>query len=176
MRYQRRREGDIRRAADELADKAVAAFEDEGVRRVVLAGREEMMVAVEERLPKRWRDRIVDRVDWDLQGSPAALAERARDVSQKAERQQERLALDRLRAELRRGGLATSGVEHTARALRWGAVDVLLVGPTCTPDTREELVSAAVTTSAAVEAVPGQGSILDGLEGVAALLRFPVDN
>jgi peptide chain release factor subunit 1 len=175
MRYQRRRRGDIRRAAGELAEKAVAAFEREGVQRVVLAGREEMMVAVVDRLPKRWRDRVVDRVDWDLRGDPAVLAEKAQNASQAAERRQERQALDRLRAELRRGGLAASGVESTANALNWGAVDVLLVGPTCTPDAREELVSAAVTTSAAVEVVPGEGTILDGLDGVAALLRFPVD-
>jgi len=175
MRYQRRRDEDIRRAADEVVDSAAEVFSEAGVERVLLAGREEMRLAVEERLPREWRERIVDRIDWDLDADLDDLLEEAADASRQAERAEEERLVGRLRAELRRGGLAVAGIDDTRRALEWGAVETLFVGPTSDGPIREELVAAAITTSAAVEAVPLEGTLLDRSEGVAALLRFPVE-
>ncbi len=174
MRYQRRRDQDIRRAADELVDKAVEAFEEAGVGRVVLAGRDELMTAVEHRLPQHWRERVIGRIDWDLDAERRVLLGEAYRAAERAEREQENAALAELVGELRRGGLAVSGVEETRKALEWGAVETLFLGPSCSAEAREELTSAAVTTSAAVEAIVVDGTPLDEAEGVAALLRFPV--
>jgi peptide chain release factor subunit 1 len=175
MRYQRRRDQDIRRAADELVVKAVEAFEEAGVGRVVPAGRDELMTAVEQRLPQRWSERVVGRIDWDLDAERRELLGEAHRAAERAERDQEQAALAGLVGELRRGGLAVSGVEDTRRALAWGAVKTLFLGPSCAVDVREELTSDAVTTSAQVEAIVEDGTPLDEAEGVAALLRFPVE-
>ena len=174
MRYQRRRDQDIRRAAHELVEKAVEAFEEAGVGRVVLAGRDELMTAVDSRLPHHWRERVVGRIDWDLDAEERQLLGEAQRAAERAEREEETAALAELVGELRRGGLAVAGIRDTRRALAWGAVETLFLGPSCAAESREELASAAVTTSAEVEAIVEHGTPLDETEGVAALLRFPV--
>lgn len=174
MRYQRRREKQVKHLAVELAKRAEAIFRQEGVNRIVLAGQGRMITALKEELPKALREKVIGELPWSLKGGDAELLDRMEDLVEATERGQEEGLLKRLVGELRRGGLAVAGVEDTERALVMGAVDVLLVGDGPDTDTRERLVSMTESTNAHVEYVPKPNPILSELGGVGALLRFKV--
>jgi stalled ribosome rescue protein Dom34 len=82
--------------------------------------------------------------------------------------------LERLRAELGRGGRAAAGTEDVLRALEERRVEVLLYhsnqsgGPSA--DVLDEAIAAALAQSAEVLAV--EAPDLGPLGGIAAVLRF----
>jgi peptide chain release factor subunit 1 len=176
MRYQRRRDKQVKAAAIEVVKMAQQVFEEQGVARVFIAGRERMMTAVEDEMPQAFRDRVVGRLAWDLKAGDDRLIEEARPIFEEAERAQEGELLERFRGEIKRGGLAAAGPDEVRTALEWGAVDVLLLGPECGAEEREELASMATTTSAHVEIVPQGGPLLSKHGGAGAILRFPVQS
>jgi peptide chain release factor subunit 1 len=174
MRYQRRREKQVKHLAKELAERAEEVFREEGVGRVVLAGHERMITALKEELPPSLAEKVIAEVPWSLKEGDSELLEKMEPLVEGVERAQERSLLGHLTAELRRGGLAVAGIEDTELALQMGAVDVLLVGDDLDSAERERLTDLAESTDAHVEYVPGRGGTLDGLGGVGALLRFKV--
>lgn len=174
MRYQRRRGEQVKRAAGEIVDAARQAFDDEGVGRILLAGRGRMITALREAMPQSMAEKVIGTLAWDLDAGDDELLAEARPVLEAAERAEERELLEKFRSELRRGGLAAAGPEEVRKALEWGAVDVLLMAPDCCGDDTEELATLATTTSAEVEIVPEPGRVLAANGGVGALLRFPV--
>ncbi len=174
MRYQRRREKQVKHLAVELAKRAEAIFREEGVNRVILAGQGRMITALKEELPKALREKVVGELPWSLKGGDAELLDRMEDLVEETERGQEEGLLQRLVGELRRGGLAVAGVEDTEQALVMGAVDVLLVGDDLADDIRERLTGMTESTNAHVEYVPAPSPVLSELGGVGALLRFRV--
>jgi peptide chain release factor subunit 1 len=175
MRYQRRRQKQVEAVAKEVAEAARSAFAEHGIDRVIVAGRQRMMTALEKALPRSLADKVIGRIAWDLDAEDDALLEELRPLFEEAERQQEEELLDRLRGELRRGGLAVVGADATRKALEWGAVDVLLIGPECEGEVQEGSLKKASTTGADIEFVPAGDELLARHEGVGALLRFPVD-
>jgi peptide chain release factor subunit 1 len=180
MRYQRRRDKEVKRFAGEVAARAEEVFAAEEVRRVLLAGRDRMVGAVEEELPAAWRERIVGSVRWDLDGSDDELLAKIKPVLEKAEREEEEKLLDRYGAELRRGGLAVAGAAEVERALQMGAVDTVLVGKgfygaaTGAPEVVEKLASLAEATAADVNFAAEEGGALARGGHVGALLRFRI--
>ncbi len=174
MRYQRRREKQVKHLTKELADRAEEIFREEGVGRVVLAGHARMLAALKEELPKSLADKVIGEIPWNLKEGDSELLDKMEPLVEKAEREQERGYLEHLTAELRRGGLAAAGLKDTQAALTMGAADVLLVGDALAADARERLTDLAESTDAHMEYVPGSNETLDGLGGVGALLRFKV--
>ncbi len=174
MRYQRRRENQVKHLAKELADRAEEIFREEGVGRVVLAGHARMLTALKEALPRSLAEKVIGEIPWNLKEGDSELLDKMEPLVEAVERKQEKSYLEHLTAELRRGGLAVAGPEDTRIALTMGAADVLLVGDTLAADVRERLTDLAESTDAHVEYVPGRGGILDGLGAVGALLRFRV--
>lgn len=174
MRYQRRREKQVKHLAVELAKRAEAVFREEGVHRIILGGQGRMITACKEELPKALREKVIGELPWSLKGDDAELLDRMENLVEATERGQEEGLIKRLVGELRRGGLAVAGIEDVERALVMGAVDVLLVGDDLDTDTRERLASLTESTDAHVEYVPGNNEILAGLGCVGALLRFKV--
>lgn len=181
MRYQRRRDKEIKHFAAEVAARAERVFREAGVGRVLLAGRDRMVAAVEEELPASWRDKVIGTVRWDLDGSDDELLAKIRPVLEEAERNEEVGLRERYAAELRRGGLAVAGVAAAERALQMGAVDTLLVGKgfyettTGAPEVVEKLAGLAEATGAHVSFVPEAGGALAQGGHVGALLRFKID-
>ena len=180
MRYQRRRDKEVKRFAGEVAKRAEDVFAESDVRRVLLAGRDRMVAAVEEELSPAWRDRVVGTVRWDLDGSEDELLAKIRPVLEEAERDEGSRLLGRYAGELRRGGLAVAGAAAAERALQMGAVDTLLVGKgfyetaAGAPEVVEKLTGLAEATGAHVSFVPAEGGALAQGGHVGALLRFRI--
>jgi peptide chain release factor subunit 1 len=180
MRYQRRRDKEIKHFAGEVAKRAEAVFAEGDVSRVLLAGRDRMVAAVEEELSPAWRGKVIGTVRWDLDASDDELLAKIRPVLEEAERDEEARLLERFAGELRRGGLAVAGTGAAERALQMGAVDTLLVGkgfyhePGGAPEVVEKLASLAEATGAHVSFVPEEGGALARGGHVGALLRFKI--
>lgn len=181
MRYQRRRAKEVERFAGEVASRAEEIFRAEGVDRVLLAGRDRMVAAVEEELPAAWRERVIASVRWDLDGSEDELLAKVRPALEEAEREEEAELLRRYAGELRRGGLAVAGAEAAERALQMGAVDTVLVAKAFyhaapgAPEVVEKLASLAEVTGARVEFVAGaEDDALARGGHVGVLLRFRI--
>lgn len=180
MRYQRRRDNEVKRFAGEVANRAAEIFAAEDVRRVLFAGRDRMVAAVEEELPAAWRDRVIGSVRWDLDGGDDELLAKIKPVLEQAEGDEEAKLLERYRGELRRGGLAVAGAAAAERALRMGAVDTIIVGKgfyetaAGAPEVVEKLAGLAEATGAHVSFVPEEGGALARGGHVGALLRFKV--
>ncbi|GAG71149.1 unnamed protein product, partial [marine sediment metagenome] len=95
-----------------------------------------------------------------------------RPILQEAERNQEKDLLAKLIAELRRGGLAVSGVQGTLKVLKMGQVDTMLISKNLDFKICEELTSLAEATAAYVEFIPKENETLTKLGNVGALLRY----
>jgi peptide chain release factor subunit 1 len=184
MRYQRRRDKEVKHFAGEVAARAEEVFSAEGVNRVLLAGRDRMVAAVEEELAPAWREKMIGSVRWDLDGSDDELLAKIRPVLEEAERSEGARVLERFAGELRRGGLAVAGAAAAERALQMGAVDTLIIGKgfyetaAGAPEVVEKLASLAEATGGHVSFVPEVGGALARGGHVGALLRFmvsPVD-
>lgn len=172
MRYQRRRDKEIKHFVKGVVLKAVEIFKDAHVNRILLAGRDRMITRVENELPKEWQDRVIGALRWDLADSKEDFIERIRPVLEEAERNQEKDLLARMISELRRGGLAASGTEDVREALRIGQVDTLIVSEGLDLKIMEELTSLAEASGAYVEFIPKENFILEKLGGVGAILRY----
>jgi peptide chain release factor subunit 1 len=181
MRYQRRRDKEVKHLAVDVARRAERIFADAGVERVLLAGRDRMVAAVEKELSPAWRGKVIGAVRWDLDASDDELLGKIRPVLEEAERDEEARLLERFAGELRRGGLAVAGAGAAERALQMGAVDTLLIGKgfyetaAGAPEVVEKLAGLAEATGAHVSFVPEAGGALARGGHVGALLRFKVD-
>lgn len=174
MRYQRRRAKEVRNFSREVIEEAKEIFDSSGVRRIVVAGRDRMIAALEEEFPKEWRERIVATLKWDLASPDKDFLEKLRPYMEEAERQQEADLLSLLMGELRRDGLATAGLDPTTRALEMGQADALVVSTGFDTNTAEKLIHLAETTGTHVEFVPQGEKAFERLGGVGAILRYKI--
>ena len=172
MRYQRRRAKQVKHRARDIVQKAVEIFRQVGVNRILIAGRDRMVSAIEQELPKLLQDKVVATVRWDLNAPDDKFLRKIRPVLEEVERSQERDLLEKLLGELRRHGPAVAGAEQTLQALKRGQVDTLLVSQTLDFNTSEELTSLAESTGGYVEFVPEGNETLEKLGGVGAILRY----
>jgi peptide chain release factor subunit 1 len=174
MRYQRRRDKQIKHFAKDVIDKASEIFNEAGVKRIVIAGRNRMITALEQEFSQKWHDRVIARVPWDLDAGDKDFLQKIRPILEQTERNQEKDLLEKLVAELRRGGLAISGIDNTLKALKIGQVDTLLISKGIDFKISEELTSLAENTGAYVEFVPKENRTLTQIGGVGALLRYKI--
>ncbi len=172
MRYQRRRDKQILLMAKDIASRATTVFKEAGVKRIVLAGREQMITAVKPELPKAMVKQIIGTVAWDMKSGDDKLLEKLRPVMEQAERDQEAGLLERLNGELRRNGLAVGGLKLVQDALQFGAVDTLLVSDDLDQDSKERFTRQAEAIGAHIEFFPGKPKLLAEHDGIAALLRY----
>jgi len=172
MRYQRRRLKQVKHFAKDVVEKATAIFSETGVRRILIAGRDRMVTALENELRRNWKDKLVTTIRWDLNATDKDFLKKVRPIMEEVERAEEKELLQKLIAEVRRGGLGVAGVAETHDALKRGQVDTLIVSKSLPFSESEELTSLAKSTGADVEFVPGENKVLVGLGGVGALLRY----
>jgi len=172
MRYQRRRLKQVQHFARDVVDKADAIFGEVNVRRILIAGRDRMITALEKELSQSMKSKVITTIRWDLEAADSDFLHKIRPIMEEAERDEERELVKKMIGELRRGGLGVAGVEQTRNALARGQVDTLMISKSIDADTIEELTSLAKRTGAAVEFVPGDEQTLSGIGGVGALLRY----
>jgi peptide subunit release factor 1 (eRF1) len=174
MRYQRRRAKEVKHFSKEILEEAKDVFDPAGVSRIVVAGRDRMITALEQEFPKELKERVIATIRWDLDSPDKDFLKKVRPYMEKAERQQEADLLSLLIGELRRGGLATAGLEPTTRAVKIGQADTIVISTRLDADTAEKLIHHAETTGTHVEFVPEGYQALEELGGVGALLRYKI--
>jgi len=174
MRYQRRREKQVKHFAKDVAQAAAEAFNEAKVKRILLAGRERIILSVEEILPKHLREKIIARVPWDLDAADNQFIRKVAPIFEQAEREQEKRILERFLAELRRHELAVAGIDDTQKALEYGQVDTLLLDKSIDRELAERLASLAEAIDAHVEFIPPGNDLLKSVGGIGAMLRYKI--
>ncbi len=174
MRYQRRRLKQVKHFAKDVVEKADAIFSDAGVKRILIAGRDRMVTALENELGQKWKDRVITKLRWDLDAADKDFLKKISPILEQAERDEEKELLQKLVKEIRGGGLGIAGIEETREALAIGQVDTLIISNSLTFNESEELTSLAKSTGAGVEFVPKDNKLLNSLGGVGALLRYKI--
>ncbi len=174
MRYQRRRDKQVKEFARDVARAAEKVFFAEKVERIFLAGRREILAEIERELPESLRKMLVGSAAWDLDAPDSELLKKISPIITEFERNQEKNLLKRFVAEIRRDGLATAGFEDTRRALENGQVEILLLSAKFPRENAEELVRLAEKTSSYVEYFPAHTPLLEQYGGVGAILRYKI--
>src|SRR5436190_262990 len=200
-RYQR----GIQKEADDhvkhAADVLFRRFRRSPFDKLLIGCPEEQCGEVERRLHPYLRERIVGRIEVDVENStPEQVLEAAAVQMEKEDTRREREALDRLDAGLGTGGRGAAGLDEVLETLNERRVEILLIeqgltapgvvcpsegwigsqGSTCpvdgTPleqrdDIIEDAIQLAITQSAEVISVRHHND-LDGRGSIAAVLRF----
>jgi peptide chain release factor subunit 1 len=172
MRYQRRRLKQVKHFAKDVVEKANAIFSEAGVRRILIAGRDRMITALENELGQNWKDKLVTTIRWDLDAADRDFLKKIRPIMEGVERDEEKELLQKLVTEVRLGRLGVAGAAGTRDALKIAQVDTLIISKSLPFGESEELTSLAKSTGAYVEFVPKENEVLAGLGGVGALLRY----
>ena len=170
--------------------------------RLLIGATRELHTAMESELHPYLRERLVGRIDVDVESStPQQVQQAARPTIEEEDRRRERESLDRLRDGLGTGGRAAAGLEDVLGALNERRVEILLrddgfraPGVLCSscgfvgPDTidecpvdggelerRDDVMESAVELAIGQSAqviVPRHHDDLAGRGGIAAVLRF----
>ncbi|MDH5683643.1 MAG: Vms1/Ankzf1 family peptidyl-tRNA hydrolase [candidate division WOR-3 bacterium] len=172
MRYQRRRDKQIHHFAKEIMAEAIEIFKESNIKRIIIAGRDRMITALEQEFPKDWENKVIAKVPWDLDASDNDFLQKIRPILEQTERNHEQNMLDKLVAELKRNGLAVNGLEPTSQALARGQVDAILLSEALDAETAEKLTTRAKATGAYIEFIPKENEVLAKLGNVGAILRY----
>jgi peptide subunit release factor 1 (eRF1) len=114
--------------------KEAAAWADEylnqhKVSRLVLAGTPENLAEFRSQAPRSLDDKVVGQTSLDMNASPTEAWERAFEVAQAAQRQDEADQLEVVITAAHKGGAGALGLVDTLAALQQGRVHQLLVSP-----------------------------------------------
>lgn len=181
------------------ADVAFKVWQEHPYEHLVVSTHPEIQAAIKQSLHPYLRERLADPVDLPITASVEDVRLAVMDVAGAIEREGECARIDRLRAELGRGGKAVAGLDDTLAALDARRVEVLFVssgfeaegwrasdgslyrtGPTSPVDGSplerldnviEEAVDLAISSSCTVDVVVDNAD-LDVLGRIGALLRY----
>jgi peptide subunit release factor 1 (eRF1) len=152
--------------------EAIHIFKESNIKRIIIAGRNRMIVALKLEFPKDWGNKVIAEIPWDLDYPDKEFISKIRPILEATERNHEKNLLDKLVAELKRGGLAINGVEETKTALERGQVDSVLISQALDFKDAEKLTNLAEATGAYVEFIPKDNETLKALDNVGAILRY----
>jgi peptide chain release factor subunit 1 len=185
MRYQRHVDEWRRHHAKEVVETLERVMAQDQVEDVVLAGDEVIVPLVQEELPRRLAERVIDVVRLDIRTPEhevlASTLESFRRHDARTDAQTAQLVLDQARG----GGLGVVGARDTLAALAAGQVDELVIaavpGALRADEGVElegerlgsELVARARQTSARVTFVEDP-RLVEEMGGVGALLRYRI--
>ena len=126
QRYERRRDNELGHYGDEVAEELENLIQHLNVQRIVLAGSEETMRAIEHQMSDRFREMIVGREAFDLNRSQDELLEKAYDSYFARERSEEQDLWQQIQDETLSGGRGCLGKIETLRAAEHGRVDTAI--------------------------------------------------
>lgn len=201
-RYQRHIQAQRGRHFDAVATAITALVDEHGVERIVLAGTARAVAVFRSHLERRVSAIVVGAVGGARHEPVSVLAERAVELLRRRDGETEAAEVEAAVTEAAKGGRATAGLEATLEAATRGAVRRLYLLKTfheaggqcvacgsmqpgaggrcrvCSGATRptelgEALVERVVATGGSVEMIEAQ-PWLAGVQGVAALLRYPL--
>ena len=129
-RYQRSVDEDVQDHLRNVADAAFVHFKRAPFDHLLLGGPHEIVTDFEPKLHAYLKERVVGRVDVDVENTNAdEVFDAAAARIGEHERRREREALDRLREGISTGGRAAAGLEDVLEALNERRVETLLLGP-----------------------------------------------
>ena len=193
-RFQRLRKGAIHAFFSEVEE----ALEKIADKQIVLAGPGQAKLQFQDMLSKHLAERIVEVIDIDIDDEQQLLKESARLIS-KREEQKSHDAVQQLKSEILKDGLAAYGLDDTLQAVKNGQVELLIVEkdyklkgclcehcqivraghvkdcpmcgrPTSEVDVIEEIIEFAERTDADIEFTDDEE--ISNLGHVGAILRF----
>lgn len=199
-RYQRHIQDHRGRHFEAVGEVLTGLTEQNGARRIVMAGEPRAVAAFEKRLPRRIAERIVGRVAGARYEGGDVLVERALELLSQLEATAAARAVDAVLTEAAKSRQAVAGLQETLEAVARGAVRRLYLlrgfsargsecvecgwlqpdeGPACRvcgmavrpTELGETLVDRVVAAGGAVETVEAHRG-LAAVGGVAALLRY----
>ncbi len=127
QRYERRRDGELQRYADDVSDALRDLVTKHAIERIVLIGSEETMHAIEDRCTDELTEKIVGREPFDLNRTDDELVERAYEVYFDQERQNEQDHWQRIKGEALRDGRASTDAGKVLEAAKIGQVELAVV-------------------------------------------------
>lgn len=146
----------------------------EGAVRLIVAGNEVAVPLLKQALSQQMAQLLHEETPRiPIRAGGDAVRSEVAPILARLEAEQDLTVVERLVDGVRGGGLATSGMKQTRRALENGQVDTLVLAADADlpQEQRNELVQLAATTSASVEVVEGNETLRE-LGGVGALLRY----
>jgi peptide chain release factor subunit 1 len=200
MRFNRLR----REAIEQFQKKVVEALgkfiEQEKIVGLVLAGPGEAKLHFRKELPQHLEELVLAELDYQMDSPSEKLIEAATLEVAKIERQISANAVERLRNEILKNGLAVYGIKETVQATREGKAELLILSKELKPrgwicehcqvvetgskktcpycgnktsevDVLEEILEFAERAGTHIEFV-GDNPVLEQLGGVGALLRY----
>ena len=173
-RYHRRAENKRKAFAREAASAIEDLVQQEGARRVILAGDAVAIPLLHQELPSTLEPMVHEEIlNLDIRTPRREIHEAIKPVMEYMERESSHSQADILVEEVRANGLAVSGIQETFDALAQGQADVLILANDVPLDERKrsELVQQAANTGASVETVEDHLALQE-MGGVGALLRY----
>jgi peptide chain release factor subunit 1 len=129
-RYQRSVDEDVQDHLRNVAAATFLRFKRAPFDNLLLGGPQETVADFESKLHAYLQERVVGRVDLDVENTSGDEVHRAAAVKiEEYERKRERAALDRLSEGLSKGGRAAAGLEDVLAALNERRVEILLLEP-----------------------------------------------
>jgi peptide chain release factor subunit 1 len=129
QKLQRYEDQEARHNLREAAEWATDYLGQQNVTRAVISGTEENLAAFRGLMPRALADKVLGAVNLDGNASPAEAWDRAYEVAQEAQKQQEADLLDQVITLAHKGGAGAIGLADTLAALQQGRVYQLLVDP-----------------------------------------------
>lgn len=126
-RYQARADEKLEAFARDVAEETRIELERHGIDMLVLAGAEEMRVAVERELHETIRDRIVGTVNLDMRASDTDIVDAAAPVIEQVEREHERQAVQAVSDGVGASTDGAGGASDVLTALQAGQVMTLVM-------------------------------------------------
>jgi hypothetical protein len=146
-----------------------------GHNHLILAGHPRCVSALRGVLPKELEIKVSDTVFQAPNGHDcSAVLEQAIEAFIEVEQHESHSTVERLHAQVCRGGLAAVGIEATREAMQLGAASELVISEELAEEDREELVRIATSHELAIEVCEGD-ELLKEHGGVGCLLRYRMD-
>lgn len=121
-RFQRKRKGAIYHFYQEITDQ----LQKIAAERIILAGPGTTKIQFKGTLPKQLREEIINTIDIDMDNEHRLLEESI-DVISQQEKEASYTAVEQLKQEFLKDGLAVYGLEETLTAVKNGQVDTLII-------------------------------------------------
>lgn len=200
MRFQRLRREAIEQFQKKVVESLDVFIKSENVVGIVLAGPGEAKLHFKKELPQHLKKMILTEIDYQMDLPAEKLVETTTQEVAKIEREVSDKAVEKLKGEILKGGLAVFGINETVKATREGKAEVLILSKELKPrgwicehcqvvevgvkklcpycnnktsevDVLEEILEFAERAGTHIEFV-GNNPMLEDLGGVGALLRY----
>ncbi len=129
QKLQRYEDQEARHNLREAAEWAAEYLAQHKVTRAVLSGTDENLAEMRGQMPRSLADKVVGQINLDMNASPAEAWERAYEVAQLAQKQQESDILEQVITLAHKGGAGAIGLADTLLAMQQGRIHQLLVDP-----------------------------------------------